>query len=144
MLPKRFIGLSTAALLACYAVQPAAYAASADAPKAFFINLKDGDTVTSPVKISFGLSGMKVAPAGTNTPNTGHFHVLIDTQLTPEEAQSAIPKDDQHLHFGKGQTDATLTLTPGEHTLQLVMGDGNHMLHKPPVESAVIHVTVKP
>ena len=120
----------------------AAYAKDVPA-KAYFKNLKDGDTVSNPIEITFGLSGMTVAPAGTNTPNTGHFHLLIDTQLTKEEMQYAIPKDDQHQHFGKGQTETTITLTPGKHTLQLVMGDGNHMLHKPPVMSDVITINVK-
>jgi hypothetical protein len=112
-------------------------------PKAFFVNLKDGDTVSSPVKIEFGILGMKVAPAGTNEPNTGHFHLLIDTQLSDEEKKYAIVKDDQHQHFGKGQTETTLTLSPGKHSLQLVMADGNHMLQNPPVMSKVISITVK-
>ena len=111
--------------------------------KAYFTNLKDGDTVSDPIKITFGLSGMKVAPAGTYEPNTGHFHLLIDTQLSAEEKNFAITKDDQHQHFGKGQTETTLTLTPGKHTLQLVMGDGNHMLQNPPVMSDIITITVK-
>ena len=123
-------------------IYQAAYAKDVPA-KAYFKNLKDGDTVSNPIEITFGLSGMTVAPAGTNTPNTGHFHLLIDTQLTKEEMQYAIPKDDQHQHFGKGQTETTITLTPGKHTLQLVMGDGNHMLHKPPVMSDVITINVK-
>lgn len=115
----------------------------AEVPKAFFVNLKDGDTVKSPLAVQFGITGMTIAPAGTNEPGTGHFHLLIDTQLTDEEMQYAIPSDDQHLHFGKGQTETTVTLSPGAHTLQLVMGDGNHMLHHPPVMSDIIHVTVE-
>lgn len=113
------------------------------APHAFFVNLKDGDTVSSPLFVKFGLKDMDVAPAGTNKPYTGHFHLLIDTTLTDEQKKGPIPKDDQHLHFGKGQTETTVTLTPGKHTLQIVMGDGNHMLHNPPVMSDVITVTVK-
>lgn len=116
---------------------------SSENAKAFFVNLKDGDTVKDPVHIIFGLSGMTVAPAGTNAPNTGHFHLLIDTQLSDEQKKLPIPKDDQHIHFGKGQTETTMTLTPGKHTLQLVMGDGSHMLHNPPVMSDVITVTVE-
>ena len=119
-------------------------AQAANAPaKAYFVNLKNGDTVNNPVTVKFGISGMKIAPAGTNEPNTGHFHLLIDTKLTQEEMQYAIPKDDQHQHFGKGQTETTITLTPGKHTLQLVMGDGEHMLHKPPVMSDTISINVK-
>ena len=112
------------------------------AAEVFFTNVKDGDTLTNPISIVFGISGMGVVPAGTDEPGTGHFHLLIDTQLSEEERQYAIPKDDQHIHFGKGQTETELTLTPGEHTLQLVMGDGGHMLHNPPVMSSIITVTV--
>ena len=89
----------------------------------YFIDLKDGDTVKGPFKIQFGLSGMGVAPAGVEKSNTGHHHLLIDTTLTPEQAKEPIPADDHHLHFGGGQTETTLTLPPGRHTLQLVLGD---------------------
>ena len=125
------------------------FIAHADAPpppemaKAFFVNLKDGDTVQNPVKIQFGISGMEIAPAGTDKPNTGHFHLLIDTQLTDAQKQLPIPNDPQHMHFGKGQTDASITLSPGKHTLQIVMGDGKHKLHNPPVMSDVITVIAK-
>jgi hypothetical protein len=119
-------------------------AQAADAPaKAYFTNLKNGETVSSPIKITFGISGMNVMPAGTDAPNTGHFHLLVDTQLSDEEKKFAITKDDRHQHFGKGQTETTLTLPSGKHTLQLVMGDGNHMLHTPPVMSDVINIIVK-
>ncbi len=124
-------------------------ARAADAPvavtpaKAFFVNIKDGDTVTSPLKIAFGISGMEIAPAGTDKPNTGHFHLLIDTELTDDQKKLPIPKDEQHLHFGKGQTEASIDLKSGKHTLQIVMGDGNHMLHNPPVMSEKITVTVR-
>ncbi len=116
--------------------------APADA-KAFFVNLKDGDSVASPVTVKFGVTGLAVAPAGTDAPNTGHFHLLVDTTLSPEEMKFAIPNDAQHLHFGKGQTETTLTLPPGKHTLQIVMGDGKHELHNPPVMSKPITITVR-
>jgi len=137
-----------AAALALLCTPFAAHAADAPATApaaahAFFVNIKNGDTVTSPVNIKFGITGMEIAPAGTNKPGTGHFHLLIDTTLTAEQQKLPIPKDDQHLHFGKGQTEATVTLKPGKHTLQIVMGDGNHMLHNPPVMSDIITVTVK-
>jgi hypothetical protein len=126
----------------------AATRASAETPSpagavVYFINLKDGDTVTSPFKVQFGLTGMGVAPAGTQAPNTGHHHLLIDTQLSPEQLKEPIPSDAQHRHFGGGQTEATLTLPPGQHTLQLVLGDWQHIPHNPPVTSAVIKITVK-
>ena len=126
----------------------AATVASAETPSppgaaVYFINLKDGDTVTSPFKIQFGLTGMGVAPAGSQTPNTGHHHLLIDTQLSAEQMKQPIPVDAQHRHFGGGQTEVVLTLPPGPHTLQLVLGDGAHMPHEPPVVSPVINITVK-
>jgi hypothetical protein len=102
---------------------------------------KDGDTVTSPVTVVFGLRGMGVAPAGVPAPNTGHHHLIVDAPLPPENA--AIPNDPKHLHFGGGQTETQLVLEPGKHTLQLVLGDANHVPHQPPVVSAPVHVTVK-
>lgn len=109
----------------------------------YFINLKDGDTVMSSFKVQFGLTGMGVAPAGSQNPNTGHHHLLIDTQLSPEQMKQPIPADAQHRHFGGGQTEAVLMLPAGQHTLQLVFADGSHIPHNPPVVSPVITVTVK-
>jgi hypothetical protein len=109
----------------------------------YFINLKDGDTVKSPFKIQFGLSGMGVAPAGVDKPKTGHHHLLIDATLTPEQAKEPLPADEHHLHFGGGQTETTLTLPPGRHTLQLVLGDWSHVPFDPPIVSPVITVDVK-
>ena len=109
----------------------------------YFINLKDGDAVTSPFKVQFGLTGMGVAPAGSQNPNTGHHHLLVDTQLSPEQMKQPIPADAQHRHFGGGQTEAVLMLAAGQHTLQLVFADGSHIPHNPPVVSPVITVTVK-
>jgi len=112
--------------------------------KVYFINLKDGDTVASPVTIRFGLSGMGIAPAGTEAPNTGHHHLLIDADaLAGDALNEAIPADEQHVHFGKGQTEATVTLTPGKHTLQLVLGDWSHVPHKSPLMTEKITVTVE-
>ena len=111
--------------------------------KVYFVNIKDSDTVTSPVKIQFGLSGMGIAPAGTEVPNTGHHHLLIDTTLEGEALNEAIPMDEHHLHFGKGQTEASVELSKGQHTLQLVLGDWSHVPHKPPVMSERITVTVE-
>jgi len=107
----------------------------------FFITPGDGASVSSPVTVKFGISGMAVAPAGTTTPATGHHHLLIDTQLA--DPNLPVPSDDNHLHFGKGQTETTLELPAGSHTLQLVLGDGNHIPHDPPVTSGVITITVE-
>lgn len=109
--------------------------------KVFFIEPADGATVTNPVTVKFGIEGMEVAPAGTDKPNTGHHHVLIDTVL--EDFESPIPADDTHKHFGKGQTETQLELTPGEHSLQLLFGDQNHIPHDPVVESESITITVE-
>jgi hypothetical protein len=123
----------------------AASAETASPPGAtvYFVNLKDGDTVTGPFKVQFGLTGMEVAPAGSQNPNTGHHHLLIDTQLSPDQMKQPIPADAEHRHFGGGQTEVVLTLPPGQHTLQLVLGDGAHTPHEPPVVSPVIKITVK-
>jgi len=109
----------------------------------YFINLKDGDTVTSPFKVQFGLSGMGVAPAGVEKANTGHHHLLIDATLSPDELKQPIPSDPKHVHFGGGQTETMVTLPPGQHTLQLVLGDWTHIPFNPPIMSPVITVTVK-
>jgi hypothetical protein len=98
--------------------------------------------VTSPVTVKFGIEGMDVVPAGTDKPNSGHHHVLIDTTLSNKH-EGPLPMDDNHKHFGKAQTEGTLELKPGKHTLQMVLGDANHAPHVPPVKSEVITITVK-
>ncbi len=110
----------------------------------FFVEPKDGATVSSPVKVVMGVKGIGIAPAGTDKPNTGHHHILIDTDLPKGEAADyPLPADDNHKHFGKGQTEAELTLAPGTHTLQLLVGDANHIPHDPALASPKITVTVK-
>ena len=118
--------------------------AASPAPKdayVYIISPKDGETVASPVKVVFGLSGMGVAPAGVDKKNTGHHHLIIDAD-TPS-LDKPIPADKKHKHFGGGQTETTIELSPGQHTLQLVLGDKNHIPHKPPVVSKKITITVK-
>ena len=114
--------------------------APADA-KLYFITPKDGDTVGKEVTVRFGLTGMGVAPAGAVVAKTGHHHLLIDTDLPPMGLP--IPNDATHLHFGGGQTEVTITLEPGQHTLQLLLGDHSHIPHKQPVVSEQISVTVE-
>jgi hypothetical protein len=90
-----------------------------------------------------GLRGMGVCPAGTDKPNCGHHHLLINTDLPPLD--EPIPNDKNHLHFGGGQTEARLIdLPPGTYTLQLILGDANHYPHNPPVYSEKITITVAP
>jgi len=108
----------------------------------YFIDLKDGATVPSNLKIYFGLRNMGVAPAGSDRENSGHHHLLIDTELPPLD--QPIPNDFNHLHFGAGQTEAEITLKPGQHTLQLLLGDKNHVPHTPPVMSPRIRINVMP
>ncbi len=122
---------------------------SAEGAEVYFVNLKDGDTVTGPVRVVFGLKGMGVAPAGTEKENTGHHHLLINRPPLGEGEEGAdellygLPADDNHVHFGGGQTETSLDLPAGTHTLQLVLGDLNHVPHASPVTSEVITITVK-
>ena len=107
----------------------------------YIISPVNGATVKNPVVVRFGLKNMGVAPAGVQAENTGHHHLLIDTSLPPLD--QPIPADSYHQHFGKGQTETELTLTPGKHTLQLLLGDFIHMPHHPPVISEQITITVE-
>ena len=115
--------------------------ASPDGANAYIISPADGETVASPVSVIFGLSGMGVAPAGTEKEKTGHHHLLIDAELPPMD--EPIPADDNYVHFGGGQTEVQIELAPGSHSLQLLLGDQNHIPHDPPIMSEVITVTVE-
>jgi hypothetical protein len=109
----------------------------------YFITPKDGEQVRGPVTVRFGLKGMGVAPAGTVKETTGHHHLLVDWDRPPAPDQP-IPSDAHHRHFGNGQTETTLELPPGRHTLQLLMGDANHVPHQPPVLSERVTIEVLP
>jgi hypothetical protein len=113
---------------------------SPDGAKVYFVDLKDGAIIGPNTTFHFGLHGMGVAPAGSDKANSGHHHLLIDTDLPPLD--EPIPSDLNHMHFGAGQTEVDLSLAPGPHTLQLLLGDKNHIPHTPPVMSELIHVTV--
>lgn len=106
----------------------------------YFVTPSDGDTLKSPVVIRFGLKGMGVAPAGVEKAGTGHHHLIVDAELPPPGLP--IPAGDHYRHFGKGQTEVTLDLEPGEHTLQLLLGDHFHIPHDPPLASERISITV--
>lgn len=139
----RILIAALAALLASATVVAEETAARTPAPeqaRAWIVQPADGAEVPTTFKVVFGLSGFGVAPAGVDVPNTGHHHLLIDTEL--ENYDAPVPSDANHRHFGKGQTETMLTLEPGEHTLQLVMGDHLHRPHTPPVTSEVIRITV--
>ena len=107
----------------------------------YFIAPRDGQRVRSPFWCSFGLRNMGVAPAGVRTPNTGHHHLLVDV-TEPLDPNAPIPQDKKHLHFGIGQTEAEIELSPGRHTLQLVLGDADHFPFDPPLVSKKIQITV--
>ena len=123
-----------------------AAAAGATAPDNAYLYIgwpNDGEVLPAnrPFRVWFGLRNMGVAPKGTPKPNTGHHHLLINTDLPPLDQE--IPSDRNHIHFGAGQTETMIELPPGTHTLQLLMGDDKHMPHNPPVYSRKITVYVK-
>jgi len=113
--------------------------ASPEGASVYIISPKNGDTVATTFSVKFGLSGMGVAPAGTEKANTGHHHLLIDGKV-PDMSQ---PLGANVKHFGGGQTESEVTLEPGQHTLQLILGDHMHVPHNPPVMSDIVTVTVK-
>lgn len=136
---KPLIGLLAAALLAA----PLAFARTPapEGAEVYIIEPADGATVSSPVTVKFGLKGMGVAPAGVDKAATGHHHLIIDADLPPLD--QPVPSDAHYRHFGGGQTEVSLDLAPGTHTLQLLMGDMGHVPHDPPVVSEKITITVK-
>ena len=115
--------------------------------RAYIVNLSDGQTVSAPVTVVFGLSGMGVAPAGTEREMTGHHHLLVNRAAygtaDGDDLSAPLPSDDHHRHFGGGQTEVVLDLAPGTHSLQLVLGDAFHVPHDPPVISEVVTITVE-
>jgi hypothetical protein len=110
-------------------------------PFAYIVSPKDGDTVSSPITVKFGLEHMAVSPAGVAHENGGHHHLIVDRDLP--DLTMPIPMDANHIHFGKGQTETVIELPPGEHTLQLLIGDHIHRPHAEPVYSKQITITVK-
>lgn len=134
---KAFIAAGIAALLgsAAFAATP-----SPEGAEAYIISPEDGATVPQTFTVQFGLKGMGVAPAGTDKEGTGHHHLIVDGSAMPE---MGTPMGQDVKHFGGGQTEATLTLEPGTHTLQLMLGDMAHAPHNPPVASKKITITVE-
>jgi hypothetical protein len=128
-------------LLAAFAAAADRLAAPAGA-EVYFIAPQNGAKLHSPVTIKFGLKGLGVAPAGVKFDNTGHHHLLVDTDLSEVKLDAPMPATDKIVHFGKGQTETTLVLTPGKHTLQLVFADYLHQSFDPPLTSKKITITV--
>lgn len=129
-------------LLAALAAAQDRTAPAANA-EVYFISPSDGAVVQGPVTVRFGLKGMGVAPAGVKFDNTGHHHLLVDTDFSELKLDAPLPATDKILHFGKGQTETTLTLSPGKHTLEIVLADYLHKSFDPPLHSKKIAITVK-
>ena len=140
---KPFLACAIAlTLLTGLAVAQVTKTKAPDNASVYFVSPKDGETVSSPFTVRFGLKGMGVAPAGVTQANTGHYHLLVD-MATPPDFNAALPVTDNIRHFGGGQTETELTLPAGKHTLQLVLGDALHIPHEKPVVSEKITITVK-
>mgnify|MGYP003890413083 CR=1 FL=1 len=139
--------LGLAAALSLAALPAMAVAGETPAPhgaRVYFISPANGATVKSPFFVRFGLAGMGVAPAGVEKAGTGHHHLIIDADAPAgEDLLYSLPADDHFRHFGGGQTETTIALPPGRHTLQLLLGDHNHIPHNPPVLSEKIVITVE-
>ncbi len=116
-------------------------AAPAVEPRVYFITPSDGDTISNPVVVTFGIDGMAVVPAGQDTPQSGHHHLIIDAALP--DMRLPVPNDANNVHFGDGSTSTELTLEPGEHTLQLLFANFLHIPHDPAIKSAQITITVE-
>jgi len=165
MLTRCAVVLLCLSLVACGQQEPAAPAAPAAAPApaapppaappaaltrkpapagamAYIIEPADGASVTSPVRVVFGLKGFGVAPAGVDRNDAGHHHLLVDTGM-PADLGLPIANDETHRHFGAGQTEVELTLAPGRHTLQMLLGDHLHIPHDPPIASSVVTIEVR-
>jgi len=139
------MGLLLFALIATSAAQEAPGLTRALPPEgaeAYIQSPADGAIVTAPFTVRFGLRGAGVAPAGVQVPNTGHHHLLVDVTEMPS-FDLPLPATDNVRHYGLGQTETELELPPGEHTLQLVLGDWLHLPHDPPVMSEVVTITVE-
>lgn len=146
---KAILAVSFALAVSVSGVAIAGETPSASGATQYIINLNDGDVVSSPVKVIFGLVGMGVAPAGVEKKGTGHHHIFLDRPALGhgedglDELDFNLPADENHIHYGKGQTEAVLDLPAGKHTIQLVLGDKDHIPHNPPVSSDIITITVK-
>jgi hypothetical protein len=144
LLPLTVLLAGSTAFVAASAQAPATppLAPAPSGAKVYIISPANGATVSSPVTVKFGLVGMGIAPAGVQFDNTGHHHLLIDTDI-PKDTSLPLASNDNIRHFGKGQTEASIELKPGKHTLQLVLGDYLHRPLNPVLASQKITITVK-
>ncbi|GDY25020.1 rod shape-determining protein RodA [Agarivorans sp. Toyoura001] len=136
------MGMLLSASVGMVALPSAAVTKAPEGASVYIISPKDGEVLSSPLTVAFGLKGMGVAPAGVDRENTGHHHLLIDVKQLPN-LEMPVPADAQHVHFGGGQTEVTIELMPGEHSLQLLLGDMHHIPHQPPILSEKITITVE-
>ena len=137
----KVLGVSAAVALSSLVIaQQMEKSPSADGAQAYIVAPVNGATVPTTFDVVFGLKGMGVAPAGTQVNNTGHHHLLVDAEELPD---LNMPLGANVTHFGAGQTQTTLTLTPGQHTLQLILGDHLHIPHNPAVVSEKVTITVR-
>jgi hypothetical protein len=136
------LALGAALTLVCVGAFAAERTASPAGAEVYIVSPKEGARIKGPVTVVFGLKGMGIAPAGIKFDNAGHHHLLIDSDAPADLAQP-LPANEKSVHFGKGQTETTLTLPPGKHTLQLVLGDALHVPHEPAVISKKITIVVE-
>ncbi len=142
MKTKNLVAIICGAAMAFGAAPGLAREPSAAGAEVYIIAPKDGAKIKGPVTVLFGLKGMGVAPAGIKFDNTGHHHLLLDADA-PADLSKPLPADEHNIHFGKGQTETTLTLPPGKHTLQLLLADFLHTPHDPAVISKKITIVVE-
>jgi hypothetical protein len=138
---KKF-GMTVAAVLLAAGALAQERATAPAGAEVYFIAPKDGAKLHGPVTVQFGLKGMGIAPAGIKFDNTGHHHLLIDTDQTELKLDAPLPASEKIVHFGKGQTETTLMLPPGKHTLELLFADYQHLSFNPPLHSQKITITV--
>jgi Domain of unknown function (DUF4399) len=141
MKPMRHLAILAAGLLSMAPMASAQKHTMPETARVYILWPSDGQVVRGGFWVRMGLADAGVAPAGVEKANTGHHHLLVDVDLPPLD--QAIPNDRNHLHFGLGQTETMLELPPGTHTLQLVMGDADHVQHDPPVVSKRITIQVR-
>jgi hypothetical protein len=140
ILPRLVLG--AALVLTATGIASAERAPSPAGAEVYIVSPKDGAKVKGPVTVVFGLKGMGIAPAGIKFDNTGHHHLIVDAD-PPADLSLPLPADEHNIHFGKGQTETTITLTPGKHTLLLLLADSLHTPHDPAVISKKITITVE-
>ena len=139
---KAFRNAALAAALICLPAISLAREPSPAGAEVYIVSPQNGAKVKSPVTVVFGLKGMGIAPAGIKFDNTGHHHLIVDADA-PADLSKPLPADEHNIHFGKGQTETTVTLPPGKHTLQLLLADSLHTPHEPAVLSKKITIVVE-